>query len=94
MASFILFVGLLSWTIAREDGAYYARLLAVFFAGLLWIGSTSFSRHAFILLRRYLGMEVSLAEFLSTQLVCLFFPFLYLRVRREADRHRASRSED
>jgi hypothetical protein len=90
MASFMLFVLMLSWTLAKEDGAYYGMLLASFCAGLFWIGSTSFFRHAFILLRRYLGSEVSPIEFLSTQFVCVFFPFLYVRVRREADRHRAA----
>jgi hypothetical protein len=51
--------------------------------GFLWIGSTSFSRHSLVVLKRHIGQEMGMVEFLSTQLVALLFPFAYKKVKDE-----------
>jgi hypothetical protein len=69
-------------------------LLMLFLAllmGFLWIGATSITRHAFILLKNYLGCRVSVVEFLSTQFVVFLFPFAYRKVKKEADAFRKRR---
>ena len=55
--------------------------------GFLWVGTTSISRHSFILLKRYIGKEgeISILEFMSTQLVVFLFPFAYRKVKREVE---------
>lgn len=58
-------------------------LYFVLLSGFLWIGSTSFSRHALVLLKRYIGGELSVVEFLSTQFVAVLFPLAYRKVKNE-----------
>ena len=79
---FIIFVVLLSLAVVQEKTdmvLYFIMLLS----GFLWIGATSISRHVFVLLKRYIGKEISVLEFLSTQFVVLLFPFLYMKLRKE-----------
>jgi hypothetical protein len=58
-------------------------LYIVLLCGFLWIGSTSFSRHALVVLKRYIGRELGMVEFLSTQFVALLFPLAYKKVKNE-----------
>ncbi len=51
--------------------------------GFLWIGVTAVSRHVFVLLKRYIGKEISDLEFLSTQFIVLLLPFLYMKLKKE-----------
>ena len=83
---FIIFVVLLSLAVVQEKTdmvLYFIMLLS----GFLWIGATSISRHVFVLLKRYIGKEISVLEFLSTQFIVLLFPFYYLKLRREVRDH-------
>ena len=79
---FIVFVVLLSLAVvqAKTDMVLY---FVVLLSGFLWIGATSVSRHVFVMLKRYIGKEISVLEFLSTQFIVLLFPFLYLKLRKE-----------
>jgi len=85
---FIVFVVLLSFAVVQEktDMVLY---FIVLLSGFLWIGATSISRHVFVMLKRYIGKEVSVPEFLSTQFIALLFPFLYLKLRKEVQDHLA-----
>lgn len=82
ICAFIAFVLLLSVTVVLEKAdlrLYFIMLLT----GFLWIGVTSISRHVFVLLKRYIGKDISVLEFLSTQFIVLLFPFLYMKLRKE-----------
>ena len=79
---FIVFVLLLLVAVAQETTdmvLYFIMLLS----GFLWIGATSVSRHVFVMLKRYIGKEISVLEFLSTQFIVLLFPVLYIKLRKE-----------
>lgn len=83
---FIVFVMLLSLAVIQEKTdmvLYFIMLLS----GFLWIGATSVSRHVFVMLKRYIGREISVLEFLSTQFIVLLFPFFYLKLRKEVQGH-------
>ncbi len=82
ISSFIAFVALLLLTLVLEKTdmvLYFVMLLT----GFLWIGVTSISRHVFVMLKRYIGKDISILEFLSTQFIMLLFPFLYMKLKRE-----------
>jgi hypothetical protein len=51
--------------------------------GFLWIGVTSISRHVFVLLKRYIGKDITVLEFLLTQFIVLLFPLYYMKLRKE-----------
>ena len=51
--------------------------------GFLWIGTTSLSRHCLVQLKQYIGKEVGLLEFVSTQFVFALFPLIYRGLKRE-----------
>lgn len=83
---FIVFVVLLSLAVVQEKTdmlLYFIMLLS----GFLWIGVTSISRHVFVILKRYIGKEISVLEFLSTQFIVLLLPFLYMKLRKEVKGH-------
>ncbi|MEW6108752.1 MAG: hypothetical protein AB1632_06245 [Nitrospirota bacterium] len=63
-------------------------------AGFLWIGTTSIYRHSFILLKRYIGREVSMLEFMSTQFVVFLFPFAYRKLKREVGLYREKKQSE
>jgi len=79
---FIVFVLLLLLAVVQEktDMVLYFITLR---SGFLWIGATSVSRHVFVMLKRYIGKEISVPEFLSTQFIVLLFPYLYLKLKKE-----------
>ena len=82
ISSFIAFVVLLLVTLLLEKTdmiLYFVMLLT----GFLWIGVTSISRHVFVMLKRYIGRDISILEFLSTQFIVLLFPFLYMKLKKE-----------
>jgi hypothetical protein len=58
-------------------------LYIVLLCGFLWLGSTSFSRHALVILKRHIGRELGVPEFLSTQFVAVLFPLAYKKVKNE-----------
>lgn len=64
-------------------GAPIQMLYVVMLCGFLWIGSTSFSRHALVVLKRHIGRKISMVEFLSTQFVAILFPIAYWKVKNE-----------
>lgn len=66
----------------------YLFLFLLLFAGFLWIGVTSISRHVFVLLKRHIGKDISVLEFLSTQFIVLLFPFFYMKLRKEVRNYR------
>lgn len=82
ISSFIAFVALLLLTLVLEktDMIFYFVMLLT---GFLWIGVTSISRHVFVLLKRYIGKDISVLEFLSTQFIVLLLPFLYMKLKKE-----------
>ena len=86
VSGFIVFVVLLLLAVAQEktDMVLY---FIVLLSGFLWIGATSISRHVFVMLKRYIGKEISVLEFLSTQFIVLLFPFLYMKLRKEVQAH-------
>jgi hypothetical protein len=79
---FIISISLLMFLVL-VPGASLKILYIVLLCGFLWIGSTSFSRHALVILKRYMGREVGMLEFLSTQFVALLFPLAYKKVKNE-----------
>lgn len=85
---FIVFVSLLTFLVrhARTDMLHF---LITLLSGFLWIGVTSISRHAFVLLKKFLGREISILEFLSTQFVVLLFPFFYMKLKKEVREYEA-----
>ena len=97
ISSFIAFVALLLVTLVLEKTGmilYFIMLLT----GFLWIGVTSISRHIFVMVKRYIGKEISILEFLSTQFIALLFPFLYMKLKKEiriykAKKEKADRAE-
>jgi hypothetical protein len=92
MIFFFSFVVLLI-TVTRMEGPVDMALLFIdLLCGFAWIGTTSFSRHVFILLKGYIGKRVTTFEFLSTQFVVILFPFIYRNVRKEAEIFRKRKS--
>ena len=82
ISSFVAFVVILLITFVLEKTdmiLYFAMLLT----GFLWIGVTSISRHVFVMLKRYIGKDISIPEFLSTQFVVLLLPFFYMKLKKE-----------
>lgn len=71
--------------LAFVPGVSVKVLYIALLCGFLWIGSTSFSRHSLIVLKRYIGRELGMAEFLSTQFVAILFPLAYRKVKREVE---------
>lgn len=69
-------------------------VFAVLISGFLWIGATAISRHAFILLKQYIGKEVSMLEFVSTQFVVVLFPLVYATVKNEVEEFRKKCMKD
>jgi hypothetical protein len=35
------------------------------------------------MLKRYIGKDISILEFLSTQFIVLLFPFLYMKLKKD-----------
>ena len=84
---FIVFIVILLVAMIFEEtgtGIYFVLLLA----GFLWIGFTSVSRHIYVMLKRLLGKEISVMEFLATQLVVLLLPFFYHKLSKEVRLYR------
>jgi len=79
---FIIFLVLLYLALVLEKTDMFLYFVMLLF-GFLWIGVTSISRHLFVVLKRYIGKEISVLEFLSTQFIVVLLPFLYLKLRRE-----------
>lgn len=82
LSAFIVFIVLLSLAVILEKTDMILYFIVLLF-GFLWIGVTSISRHIFVMLKKYIGKEISVLEFLSTQFVVLLFPFLYMKLRKE-----------
>jgi len=87
IGSFIVFGFLFSIVIFAQE-MNFIMLLMVLLSGLLWIGTTSICRHSFVILKRYIGREVGILEFLSTQFVVFLFPFAYRKIKKEVDLYR------
>jgi len=79
---FIIFIMLLSYAILIEQ-TYIFLYFILLLTGFLWIGATAVTRHVFVLLKKYIGKEISVLEFLSTQFIVLLLPFLYMKLRKE-----------
>lgn len=82
VCAFLGFVALLSVAIVLEQEGMLIYFIMLF-TGFLWIGGTAISRHVFVLLKRYIGKDISILEFLSTQFIALLFPFLYIKLKKE-----------
>ena len=78
----MLFVALSS------EMVHFIFIFLLLLSGFLWIGLTSISRHLYILVKRAIGKEATVTEFLGTQLGVLFFPGMYLRLKKEVDEYR------
>jgi hypothetical protein len=90
LLSFILFISALF--IALSSGmVHFLFIFLLLLSGFLWIGLTSISRHAYILVKRAIGKEATVTEFLGTQLGILFFPAMYFRLKKEVDEYRQKR---
>jgi hypothetical protein len=79
---FMVFIVLLSLAVILDKTDMILYFILLLF-GFLWIGVTSISRHVFVMLKKYIGKEISVLEFLSTQFVVLLFPFLYMKLKKE-----------
>jgi hypothetical protein len=79
---FIVFVVVLLFAVMLEQ-TYMLLYFTLLLTGFLWIGVTSISRHVFVLLKRYIGKDITVLEFLLTQFIVLLFPFFYMRLRKE-----------
>jgi len=84
MASFTAFLFLLAAAL-RSPAVNITLLVMNLFAGFLWLGTTSISRHSLIRLKDTIGKKVGLLEFLSTQFVFILFPFSYRKVKKEVE---------
>ncbi len=58
--------------------------------GFLWIGTTSVSRHCLVQLKQYIGKEIGLLEFVSTQFVFALFPLIYRQLKMEVTLYEGS----
>lgn len=87
ISSFVIFIILLLLIVFLQEIRIIS-IFAVLLFGFIWIGTTSISRHSFILLKNYIGKEVSVIEFLSTQLVVFLFPLAYRKVKEEVEAYR------
>lgn len=79
---FIVFVVVLLFAVMLEQ-TYIFLYFIMLLTGFLWIGVTSISRHVFVLLKRYIGKDITFLEFLLTQFIVLLFPFFYMKLRKE-----------
>ena len=79
---FMLFIALLSFAVMLER-TYVFLYFILLLTGFLWIGVTAVSRHVFVMLKKYIGKDISVLEFLSTQFIVLLLPLLYLKLRKE-----------
>jgi hypothetical protein len=79
---FIVFIALLVFTVFFEKSNMLINFIMLL-TGFLWIGITSVSRHIFVLLKRYIGKDISILEFLATQFIVLLFPLFYIKLRKE-----------
>jgi ABC-type enterochelin transport system permease subunit len=86
VASFAAFLFLLAAAM-RNPAVSYPLLVMSLFAGFLWIGTTSISRHSLIRLKDTIGERVGLFEFLSTQFVFILFPYSYRKLKKEVERY-------
>jgi hypothetical protein len=87
---FLFFLLLFLRTVSAEQ-AGLGNLALLLLAGFSLLGATSFSRHAYIRVKNYMGRRVGVVEFLSTQLVALLFPYFYFRTRKEIQNYRLRR---
>jgi hypothetical protein len=85
---FLIFIGLMLFLVKHERATMIHFFLALF-SGFLWIGVTSISRHAFVLLNKFIGRTISIPEFLSTQFIVLLFPIFYIRLKKEVHEYEA-----
>ncbi len=78
---------------------YYTEINELFFlfgiliSGFLLIGATSMSRHALVRAKQFTENKISLPEFISTQLVVIFFPYHYFRLKKEVSAYKKSIAE-
>ncbi len=84
MASFALFLLLLA-LVVMSGGVRHGMLAATLLTGFLWIGTTSFSRHSFVLLKNSIGKRIGIIEFISTQFAFVLFPYLHRKVKKEIE---------
>ena len=82
MISFFIFIVLLL-VFYLHDHTDIFFLFLILTSGFLWIGMTSLCRHALVKLKFQTGNNVSLIEFLLTQLVVFLFPFYYYRLKKD-----------
>ena len=82
ITAFIVFLALLLFTVFLEKSNMLINFIMLL-TGFLWIGVTSVSRHIFVLLKRYIGKDISILEFLATQFIVLLFPLFYIKLRKE-----------
>jgi hypothetical protein len=78
------------FTAVASAGVNYLLIAAPLFFGFLWIGTTSLSRHSLVQLKRSIGKEVSLLEFVSTQFVFALFLFTYRELKKEVALYESS----
>lgn len=92
ISSFVAFVALLLVTLVLEktDMIFYFVMLLT---GFLWIGVTSISRHVFVMLKRHIGKDISIPEFLSTQFIVLLLPFLYMKLKKEVRTYKGEKEK-
>jgi hypothetical protein len=78
-------------TVALSTGLNRFMVVMPLFPGFLWIGTTSLSRHSLVRLKQYMGKEVGLFEFVSTQFVFILFPYTYRELKKEVSSHAGQR---
>lgn len=91
--AFILFIFTLSSYYLSEQ-AHLLFLFVILLTGFLCIGTISLSRHALVRLKVFIGREVGMVEFISTQFVFFLFPFTYVRLKKEVAEFREAVSTD
>jgi len=82
--SFIAFVILLIMGIQGEKTDPFT-LFTILLSGMLWIGTTALSRHAYVILKTALRKRIGTLEFLSTNLVVVLFPVAYRQLKKEVE---------
>jgi hypothetical protein len=92
IGAFLLLIFLVTVFYYSEKHDFFS-LFGILVSGFLWIGATSMSRHALVRVKQFTENKISLIEFIATQLMVIFFPYHYLRLKKEVSEYKKSIAE-
>ena len=92
VASFLMFPVLVVvlWLNVMKPGLDMPLLFGLLLVGYAWLGATVMGRHCYVRAATALGCDVTVWEFLATQLSFPCFPFLYWRLQKRMEQKQSS----